>query len=862
MNATIAEFLLRQASDAAELARRAKVLAALTQLSPQRRDELAAAVNMVCRTIASHGGRGKVQFSLVQRGEHRCIEVSVSDQRVGSERPRRESEQQSGGQAGRSPAEPAVIQRVGQLVDYFESSGWPLTGAVIRMAQVLSPAFHPPTDAEVADWSRMLHARTPLEALEFALRRARSLELALGTARCQEELRSRLRGRASDGEVLTMLSLVISKTKNAISVLEPDGTLVAVNDAFVHMTGYQPSEVVGHRHEELLFGPSTESQSVTQYRQSLEQGCELTHDVLRYRKDGRMYWVESNLIPVRDAAGELTRWIVIDTDITKRRQTEDALREAKEIAETNNRLKSEFLANLSHEIRTPMNAIIGMTELALNTHLTDEQRRYLETVRSSGQSLLALLNDILDLSKIEAGRMELEQIDFSVAAVVDDVLKTLQLKGAEKGLQMRRQLPGDLPEWVRGDPTKLGQILLNLVGNAIKFTQQGEVVVEVVEQWRDANEIGLHFAVRDTGMGIPAEKLDHIFHAFTQVDASTTRKFGGSGLGLAITSELVRLMRGRIWVQSVPGQGSTFHCAIPFPLAGPPSSLPSPASTSAASPPPADAEEASWARHEATVPDRLLHILVADDHHANRDLVVTVLTKRGHRCAEAENGREVLDMLARTDQPFDVILMDVQMPIMDGYQATNVIRQQEKTTGGHLPIIALTAHALAEDRAKCLAAGMDAYLSKPLRPKDLVAVVERVSQSVEASEVASLDKADAAAEPVEFDFQVALDSLDNDLDLLTSQMRFFLHDGQALMRQVEQAIEREEAQQLRLAAHRLKGMLARYAYHRAVDIARELERCGEIGTFEAARGVSGDLARMVSRLSEAIERFLRRPETR
>ena len=206
-----------------------------------------------------------------------------------------------------------------------------------------------------------------------------------------------------------------------------------------------------------------------------------------------MCWVESDLIPVRNAEGDLTRWIVIDTDITKRRQTEDALREAKEIAETNNRLKSEFLANLSHEIRTPMNAIIGMTELALTTALSDEQRRYLRTVRSSGQSLLALLNDILDLSKIEAGRMELEQIDFSVAAVVDDVLKTLELKARDKGLAIHRRIPDDLPEFVRGDPTKLGQILLNLVGNALKFTQQGEVAVEVVEQWRTPARSGSIF---------------------------------------------------------------------------------------------------------------------------------------------------------------------------------------------------------------------------------------------------------------------------------------------------------------------------------------------------------------------------------
>ena len=440
MNATIAEFLLRHASDAKELAQRAKLLAALTQLSPQRRNELAEAVDMVCRSIAAHGGKGKVRFSLVQRGGHRCIEVSVCDQ------PAKDAADTSCESPSPSPSadelESAVIQRVGELVDHFESSGWPVAGAVIRMAQTLSPAFSFPTDTEVAEWAQMLHANTAFDALAFALRRARSLEAALDNARSLQELRAGLAARASDTENLTMLSLVISKTKNAIAIMEPDGTIVAVNAAFVQMTGYAAGEAVGKRYDDLLFGPSTDLLSASEYRRARAEGRELTQDLMLYRKDGGTFWVESDLIPVQNAAGQLTRWISIGNDITRRRQTEDVLRAAKETAETNSRLKSEFLANLSHEIRTPMNAIIGMTELALATELTGEQRGYLQTVRSSSEALLGLLNDILDLSKIEAGKMELEHIDFPLAEIVRETIQTLSVKAQQKGIELKSESPG------------------------------------------------------------------------------------------------------------------------------------------------------------------------------------------------------------------------------------------------------------------------------------------------------------------------------------------------------------------------------------------------------------------------------------
>ncbi len=862
MKSIIAEFVLRQASDATQLAQRAKVLAALTQLSPQRRNELAEAVNVVCRTIAAHGGKGKVRFSLVQQGGQRAIEVSVCDLPP-------ESDGAPGPRSSQSdPWEGAVMQRVGELVDHFESSGWPVAGAVIRMAQTLPPAFSLPTEAEVADWAQMLQSNTALDALAYALRRARSLEKDLGDARCQQQLRSGLGSKSSESDHLTMLSLVISKTKNAISILQPDGSIIGVNDAFVQMTGYTPTEVIGQRRSDLLFGADSAPAAVAAHLHALERGEELTQDILQYCKEGQTYWVESDLIPVRNVSGKLTQWIVIDTDITRRHQTEKALREAKETAEKNNRLKSEFLANLSHEIRTPMNAIIGMTELALATDLTNLQQEYLQTVHDSSEALLSLLNDILDLSKIEAGKMEMENIDFQLREVVNDTIRTLAVKAREKGIALTSQLPDDLPRTVRGDPTKLRQVLLNLVGNAIKFTEEGEVTVSAEQRRQSDDEMSLHFSVRDTGIGISAEKLDEIFQAFRQGDASTTRQFGGSGLGLTISAELVRMMRGRIWADSTPGSGSTFHFTVQLrqgaPLALPPATS-DVAGPAGAQPPITTADAATnntaaqnvAANHTAwnSAPRvRSLRVLVADDHTANRRLVTSVLNSRGHTCTAAANGLEACEAWQHGD--FDVLLMDVQMPVMDGFQATAAIRKQEDTTGKHLPIIALTAHAMAGDREKCLAAGMDAYLAKPLRPQQLVELVESVADLKPPSRNTSSSPQSAAPNQMEFDLNYALESLDNDRDLLASQMAFFLQDAPALLDNMSHAIGSGDAYQLQLAAHRLKGMLARYASHNATAIALALEQLGKSGQLEGAADLLQNLRPLVNRLANAITQYL------
>jgi signal transduction histidine kinase/CheY-like chemotaxis protein/sugar lactone lactonase YvrE len=366
-------------------------------------------------------------------------------------------------------------------------------------------------------------------------------------------------------------------------------------------------------------------------------------------------------------------------------------------AEQASDIKSQFVANMSHEVKTPMNGILGMTELLLRTPLTPEQREYLETIRSSGESLLTLLNNVLDLSKIEAGRLELDPVSFSLRECVEDAVRTLEARAVEKGLAVACIIPPDLDNEYRGDPIRLRQVLLNLLGNAIKFTERGQIEVRVAAEGVDYDMTVLRFSVSDTGVGIALDKQQSVFEAFEQADKSTTRKYGGTGLGLAICSRLVRIMGGRIWVESTAGRGSTFFFTVGLKREAPG----------------ATEGDAHNGRADDDSPGmRQLRILLAEDNPVNRKLATRMLEKWGHVVTAAENGKEALARY-RSGR-FDLILMDVQMPEMDGLEATAAIRSQEQFSGGHIPILAMTAHGQAEDRDRCLTAGMDGYVAKPI----------------------------------------------------------------------------------------------------------------------------------------------------
>ncbi len=773
-----------------------------------------------------------------------------------------------------------------------------------------------------------------------------------------------------------------------LCVLRTDGCLERVKPTFGSVLGRSTDELLGRPARDFMHPGDVDRTEAT--LAGLEPGGRAEFENRWLHADGSSRTLSWSVrrSPRQD------RILAIARDVTEDHRREDELRRATREAEAANTAKSEFLANMSHEIRTPMNGIIGMTELTLDTNLSDQQREYLQMVQASSRALLDTINSILDFSKIEAGRMELEQIDFTLWETVTGALKPLALTGRSKGVELLYDEAQDVPERLRGDPVRLRQALVNLVGNAVKFTEEGFVRVTIRTVSAGSGGIRLRFEVSDTGMGIPAGKHEHIFGSFNQVDGSTTRRFGGSGLGLAITQGLVGLMGGRIELESEVGKGSTFsfeadfeapleptprpvraadlrgmrvlavddheanrrilvefarrmemdvrvassgpeaitlleeaHAAgEPFQMALLDSHMPEMSGfelaesirgddryadlimvvvTAAGQPgdgarceelgiasyllrplAPAELRDAILltleksesreaprdlvTRHSLREARQRLHVLLAEDNRVNQRLATHLLERFGHTFDLASTGREAVDAAVRGR--YDAILMDIQMPEMDGIEATRLIREHEQESGRRTPIIAMTAHAMTGDRARFLAAGMDEYISKPISRDRLrealrdierslgplasdpllaadgpSAGVARTGASEGAAEPAGDAEPDDSAEatedaeaPPSFDRSLFLEQADSDPELVRTLVEVFQADYPELLGEVDRAVDQDDSIALEHAAHTLKGALGVFAAGHARSLAARLE--------ETARG--GSVVECVPQLPE------------
>jgi two-component system, sensor histidine kinase and response regulator len=786
-------------------------------------------------------------------------------------------------------------------------------------------------------------------------------------------------------EACEQKNAIVQTALDAVVGMGADGRITGWNSQAEQIFGYSAAEVLGRSMSETIIPERFRAQHEAGFRRYQATGVSKVLntrlEMTALRRDGKEFPVEFSVAAIRNAA-EIS-FCAFVRDITDRLQAAENLCRAKEAAEMANSAKSEFLANMSHEIRTPMNGILGMTELLLDTELTAEQQESLDLVKSSAESLMRVINDILDYSKIEAGKLDLDPVEFQLRDALEDTLKTLALRAHRKGLELTCEIGADVPVRVVGDPGRLRQIVVNLVGNAIKFTEAGEVVVRAHLRDQSADGFRLHFEVADTGIGIAPDKQQLIFDPFAQADGSTTRRFGGTGLGLTISSRLVSLMGGEIGLESEAGRGSTFHFdaqfgrakspavekrsssspklqglrvlvvddnatnrrvltgilrmwqARPTAVDGGPAAVQELRRAAAAGEPypllltdammpemdgfmlveelrkepnlaprtimmltsadrqadaarcrrlgmaaylvkPVKADElqiailaalsgitrekrapalsrqpAIGADGEAH-PARRLRILLAEDNPVNQRVAIHILQKGEHSVLAVGNGREAVDALARED--FDVVLMDVQMPEMDGFEATDAIRTNEQITGRHVPIIAMTAHAMQGDRERCLEAGMDDYLSKPVRAAELLQLIQKLAAQSAAAPVFLARAAVAGERPV-FDRQAALDRINGEEQLLQEVIQLFLGDAPNRLNEVRAALEEGDPKRLQIAAHSLKGAAGYVGAERTAAQALKLEELGQREDLSPALDEFRQLEHEIEQLRQAVAAF-------
>jgi len=661
-----------------------------------------------------------------------------------------------------------------------------------------------------------------------------------------------------------MLAAVVETSGAGLVVADatrPDHPIVYCNRAFLDMIGYEADEVIG-RNGDFLQGPETDPDTAAAIRAAMAEARPLSVEVLNHRKDGSAFWNALTLRPVPDpvagpGAGGRARWIACScADVTHSRRSQEELRAAEEqltrlaaetfalaekldgaredaeaariAAENASSAKSRFLAMMSHELRTPMTAVIGMGDLLMGTGLNDQQKAFVRTLRSSADTLMTILNDVLDFSKIEAGQLTLEEIDFSLPRLVEDVVQLFLVRAAAKGLSLSASIADDTPRHIRGDPTRLRQVLFNLVSNAIKFTDRGSIEIAVWSPDPPADPpadpladrapadapVTLRFEVEDNGIGMTEEQRARLFDAFVQADVSTSRKYGGTGLGLAICKRLVEAMGGEITVASTPGRGSTFRFSI--------------LSRMAEAPPVGElgARPALPAGTETPEPTQVpLRLLLAEDNDINRMLVVAMMTRIGHRIDAVTDGRAALDALAATD--YDALILDMEMPVLDGRSTARAIRRMDGPVA-RLPIVGLSADALPEHRDGHLAAGLDAYLTKPIDWDQLNAVLVDLATRPQEGRVVPVPSRPAtegghfSALPLVDRVKLAELRLALGGEALDGMLQLLPETALRELTAIRSALQAGRPKELKQAAHTLAGLAANFGTPRMAAIARAI----------------------------------------
>lgn len=792
----------------------------------------------------------------------------------------------------------------------------------------------------------------------------------------------------------------VEAAPTAMLVVDADGKILLVNRQVEELFGYPRQEMIGQSVQMLIpdrfrAGQSVFREQFIQHSTQREMGEGL--DLFALRKDGTEFPVKVGLSPIDTGVGQVVICGVLD--ITDQKRTLAAIQQAKESAEASNRAKSSFLANMSHEIRTPMNGIIGMAQLLSQTELRAHQRDYLSTIEESAHILLRLLNDILDFSKIEAGKLELERTDFRISECVARATQMLVLRAEEKAIEIAGRVAPEIPDYLVGDAGRVQQVLVNLLANAVKFTESGEIYVNVNLESTASDNVRLHFSVSDTGIGIPRDKQDQIFHPFEQAETSTTRRFGGTGLGLTISRQLVEMMHGRMWVESELGCGSRFHFTAEFAVAKdqhqrPPAELNSlqdlpvlvvddnltnrrilsemlqfwkmqpvladsaeaarrairksdesgqpirlilldhhmpgedgfhfaesigeftnqsqcPIIMISSGSSPVDADQCQkhgigrfmtkpviaaellnevlrqfgqFTRVSVTMPDQVnasgvqpRRVLLVEDNEINRRVALGLLSTRGHQAVVAENGQEAVNFM--TEQEFDVVLMDMQMPVMDGYEATIEIRKREHVSGGHIPIVAMTAEAIKGDRERCLAVGMDDYVSKPIASADMYRAIERfpalcltgssggpmaekvqarkegttvIPQQTDSSDTTPQAVADAVKALPRIDWSELEELLSCGPDEMSAFVQLMMTETPKMMADIQAAINACDYKLLRRAAHTLKGSVSYFGVPSLTQAALAVETEARAESMEAITARMADLEQEVARFLEAL----------